>query len=118
MSELSLASQVELNLIHYNLWTEVSSHEITQQNDQSITILSGIPPQKLDSADPQNLREWVIPRLLSQAKVTTSAINNWFQEIEKITQSRPKRVTTGILHDDGTVVYYFIHDGIVKPRQN
>jgi tRNA-splicing endonuclease subunit Sen15 len=31
---------------------------------------------------------------------------------------RQKRLLLATLHDDSTVVYYIIHDGIVKPRQN
>jgi tRNA-splicing endonuclease subunit Sen15 len=30
----------------------------------------------------------------------------------------PKRVLLATVDDDSTVVYYIIHDGIVKPRQN
>lgn len=33
-------------------------------------------------------------------------------------QNRQKRVLLATLHDDSTIVYYIIHDGIVKPRQN
>ncbi|KAH9832388.1 Sen15 protein [Teratosphaeria destructans] len=32
--------------------------------------------------------------------------------------SQPKRMLLGTLDDDSTVVYYIVHDGIVKPRQN
>lgn len=32
--------------------------------------------------------------------------------------SQPKRVLLATLDDDSTVVYYIVHDGIVKPRQN
>jgi tRNA-splicing endonuclease subunit Sen15, fungi type len=30
----------------------------------------------------------------------------------------PKRLLMAILEDDSTVVYYIVHDGVVKPRQN
>jgi tRNA-splicing endonuclease subunit Sen15, fungi type len=33
-------------------------------------------------------------------------------------RNRQKRLLLATLHDDSTVVYYIIHDGIVKPRQN
>lgn len=29
-----------------------------------------------------------------------------------------KRLTMGVVSDDSTVVYYVVHDGIVKPKQN
>ena len=31
---------------------------------------------------------------------------------------KPKRLVLATLDDDSTVVYYIVHDGIVKPRQN
>ncbi len=34
------------------------------------------------------------------------------------TSKRGKRVLLATIQDDSTIVYYFIHDGIVKPRQN
>jgi tRNA-splicing endonuclease subunit Sen15 len=33
-------------------------------------------------------------------------------------EARQKRLLLAALHDDSTVVYYIMHDGIVKPRQN
>ena len=29
-----------------------------------------------------------------------------------------KRVLLGIIGDDSTIVYYLVHEGVVKPRQN
>lgn len=45
------------------------------------------------------------------------------EEVETIGQqwqgkNRQKRLLLATLHDDSTVVYYIIHDGVVKPRQN
>jgi len=34
------------------------------------------------------------------------------------TTKRRKRILLAIVDDDSTVSYYFLHDGIVKPRQN
>jgi tRNA-splicing endonuclease subunit Sen15 len=31
---------------------------------------------------------------------------------------KTKRILLATLDDDSTVVYYIVHDGIVKPRQN
>jgi tRNA-splicing endonuclease subunit Sen15 len=33
-------------------------------------------------------------------------------------KNRQKRILLATLHDDSTVVYYIMHDGVVKPRQN
>jgi tRNA-splicing endonuclease subunit Sen15 len=33
-------------------------------------------------------------------------------------KNRQKRLLLATIHDDSTIVYYIMHDGIVKPRQN
>jgi tRNA-splicing endonuclease subunit Sen15 len=33
-------------------------------------------------------------------------------------ENRQKRLLLATVHDDSTVVYYIMHDGLVKPRQN
>jgi tRNA-splicing endonuclease subunit Sen15 len=33
-------------------------------------------------------------------------------------KDRQKRLLLATVHDDSTIVYYIMHDGIVKPRQN
>ena len=38
--------------------------------------------------------------------------------INKWRTSQPKRLLLATLDDDSTIVYYIVHDGIVKPRQN
>lgn len=39
-------------------------------------------------------------------------------ELSKWRKTQPKRLLLATVDDDSTVVYYIIHDGIVKPRQN
>lgn len=41
----------------------------------------------------------------------TGETNEWRMKM-------PKRLLMAILEDDSTVVYYIVHDGVVKPRQN
>lgn len=108
-----LIDQVTTNLVHYNSWTEVKPHSFS-----SGTILTGFPPSKLDSSDEDNVKEWVVPTsMVSNSELSLSEIDGWFEAIALV-ESRPKRVTIAMVNDDGTVVYYFIHDGVVKPRQN
>lgn len=109
----SLSQQVHTNLVHYNKWSDVQFHGM-----ESGVIVSGIPPTKLDSRDAPNSREWVVPRsYLEKPELSVDEINTWFVELTKL-GSRPLRITIGIVSDDGTIVYYFIYDGVVKPPQN
>lgn len=117
---MSLADQVETNLVHHNLWSDVRKHEITSYNDIKMTILRGKPPAKLEAGDVDGSTEWVVPKLMTSKNMCIAEIDNWFVQISQLSDPRirPLRITIGIVNDDATVVYYFIHDGIVKPRQN
>lgn len=109
--DMPLIEQVKANLIHYNHWTSIKVHE-------GLNVLSGVPPLKLDLDDPDEMREWVIPKSMDDKQLRLTEIESWFARIAQEATLRPKRVTIGLVNDDGTIVYYFIHDGIVKPRQN
>ncbi|KUI64098.1 putative tRNA-splicing endonuclease subunit tsp-1 [Cytospora mali] len=81
--------------------------------------------------------EWVLPVHLSET-LTLSNFAAVFDSIEAVPpggkaqeteddgaewkkwrgSKRVKRVLLATIHDDSTVVYYMMHDGIVKPRQN
>ncbi|CBX96923.1 hypothetical protein IAQ61_008130 [Plenodomus lingam] len=78
-------------------------------------------------------REWILPTRLNE-KWTLRRLAAVFDGIsmvppparssgtEQNTASNPfrttKRVLLGTVDTDSTVVYYIIHDGVVKPRQN
>lgn len=109
---MDTAQQVKTNLVHYNLWQNVEVHSL-----DGIHILCGIPPARLDQNDEENQKEWVVPESMNHDSVSMDVIGGWFDRIAHVT-TRPKRVTMAVVNDDGTVVYYFVHDGVVKPRQN
>lgn len=48
----------------------------------------------------------------SQAEDTTAVGSKWQGK------NRQKRLMLATVHDDSTIVYYIMHDGLVKPRQN
>lgn len=80
--------------------------------------------------------EWVLPVHLSE-QWTLSSFATIFDSIDTLPREldpastidgpqkrdwrgtgRQKRLLLAVVHDDSTVSYYLIHDGIVKPRQN
>lgn len=109
---MSLHETVKTNLLHFNHWTEVETVEC-----RNMAVISGIPPERLDERDPPSKKEWVVPRSMADVLVTNKEISLWFDSIASI-EARPSRVTLALVNGDGTVVFYFVHDGIVKPRQN
>jgi tRNA-splicing endonuclease subunit Sen15 len=81
-------------------------------------------------AEPE--REWILPTRLNE-KWTLRRLAGVFDAITSVPPSpesasgsdRPenpwrttKRVLLGTVDSDSTVVYYIVHDGVVKPRQN
>lgn len=143
---MGLSEQVYSNLVHYNLWTEVTMHNhnddsvvrdsisidaiesrkivahcpqiITNKSVRAVfSVLSGLPPAKLDQLDPEGLREWIIARLMTPTTNSMDEIELYFVAISKFTD-RPKRLTLALVNDDGTITYYFVHDGAIKPRRN
>ncbi|KAK0640273.1 putative tRNA-splicing endonuclease subunit tsp-1 [Lasiodiplodia hormozganensis] len=81
--------------------------------------------------EPAPEREWVLPSHLRE-KWSLRRLGEVFDAVGEVPPladgaedaGRPnkwrttKRVMLGILEDDSTVVYYLVHDGPVKPRQN
>jgi tRNA-splicing endonuclease subunit Sen15 len=82
-------------------------------------------------AEPE--REWILPARLNE-KWTLRRLAGVFDAITSVPpssepaasesdrQENPwrttKRVLLGAVDSDSTVVYYIVHDGVVKPRQN
>jgi hypothetical protein len=60
--------------------------------------------------------------LYSSPEATAPTASTPKPELLQETQNRPRkdarRILLAILNDDSTVVYYFVHEGLVKPRQN
>lgn len=111
-----LVETVRTNLIHYNQWNTVSYFTISTDKGP-VCILQGTPSAVLPSSDKIE-PEWVVPVLMLSKKTSGTEIAQWFKGIASETGTRPKRITMAMVNDDGTVLYYFVHDGVVKPRQN
>lgn len=107
-------------------------------------MISGIPPtnlyaeveeagkkkQETNTPIKKIRREWVLPSSLRE----NWTLRKWAEvfdligalppgengegEMDEEVEGKKKRMLMGIVGGDGTVVHYFVHDGIVKPRQN
>lgn len=109
---MSLLQRVRTHLVHYNLWTDVAEHAAN-----GLVMLSGYPPYSLDELDNAHQKEWVVPCSMDEAEVSLDQIDRWFA-VAAGAGARPRRMTVAMANDDGTIVYYFVHDGVAKPRQN
>lgn len=120
------------NLEDQHDWTALSLHETSGKGRR--TLIRGLPPRRLylhpdDQIaalthehetgerlyqDPEN--EWV----LAVHQAEQWSLSDFAAIFDSISQNseRAKRITLATVHNDSTVVYYLIHEGIVKPRQN
>lgn len=118
------------NLEDQHDWTELEIRDTLG----SRPLVRGLPPRRLYThpddqiaalehehktgerlfQDPEH--EWVVPVRLSEKWTMRS-----FAEVfDSITTEGPrgKRIVLATVHNDSTVVYYLMHEGMVKPRQN
>ncbi|KAL9047134.1 MAG: hypothetical protein Q9214_000215 [Letrouitia sp. 1 TL-2023] len=108
-------------------------HRIYIHPDDQVTMLkNGVDEESLPLE-----REWVLPTHLKE-KWSLRQFADIFDAIDEVPQSSDdgndqgnteeeapspkrtggKRVLLAIVGDDSTIVYYIMHEGIVKPRQN
>ncbi|CEP21239.1 unnamed protein product [Cyberlindnera jadinii] len=114
---MSALHQVKQNLLFYSLWTDVKEVPLKEE-----TVLSGIPKNHLLGDDeeegnqggvPAPIKpEFVLPIMLGE-QLTPSRLSTVFEQLHS-----PKRLVAGVVNDDGTVVYYIVHNGIAKPKKN
>ncbi|CEJ81341.1 hypothetical protein VHEMI01474 [[Torrubiella] hemipterigena] len=133
MNNGHVALTVLSNLQDQHDWTQL---EIIRLPELKTDVVKGLPPRLLylhpddqiaalaqDTAgiqkpDNDPVVEWVLPVQLADtwslsklASVFDALRTNW-------THDQRKRIILATLHNDSTVVYYFVHEGMVKPRQN
>ncbi|KAI8634809.1 tRNA-splicing endonuclease subunit Sen15 [Xylariaceae sp. FL1651] len=135
-----LANTVIDNLRYQHDWTELQILTQSPTNSAALPrpMISGLPPRRLyvhpddqiamlnASAVPDGKIfdtpeiEWVLPTHIAE-KWTIKAFAGVFDSLPAQPSAhpeRPKRIVLATIHDDSTIVYYLMHDGIVKPRQN
>ncbi|TDZ28633.1 putative tRNA-splicing endonuclease subunit tsp-1 [Colletotrichum spinosum] len=105
-------------------------HPDEQVEALEVEQITGRPPNQIPEY------EWVLPVHLSE-QWTLSSFAAIFDSIDALPREivhhhdiahsaerdwrgalRQKRLLLAVLHDDSTISYYLMHEGIVKPRQN
>lgn len=120
------------NLQDQHDWTTL---EIIDSDQNQRPLIKGLPPKRLyihpddqiealiqERATGQPIpqepeTEWVLPiHLTEQWSVARFAAA--FNGMKRREGLRGKRLVLATVHNDSTVVYYLMHEGMVKPRQN
>ena len=138
-----LALQILHNLQYAHSWTSLKVHIELPENPGALLprpLISGIPPQRIyihpdeqiellktgEEGSLKKEREWVLPTHVNESW-SLSRFAAIFDAIRAVPPGedgehrgaeRRKRLLLGTLGNDSTVVYYIVHDGLVKPRQN
>jgi tRNA-splicing endonuclease subunit Sen15 len=125
-----VTSTVLYNLQYQHDWVSLDVHETTAHRP----LIRGLPPRRLyihpddqiaalerekttgEPLDQTPEFEWVLA-VHPEEKWTIKAFSNVFDSIEH-KGPREKRLVLATVHNDSTVVYYLMHEGMVKPRQN
>ncbi|KAL9585675.1 MAG: hypothetical protein Q9212_001371 [Teloschistes hypoglaucus] len=143
----ALSVQVLHNLEHQHDWKDLEIHTRSPIADTPLIkpLISGLPPhriyvhpdeqiemlkQNIQEKDIPSEREWVLPTHLREPW----SLRKFASVFDKIDEVPPtvnqsadrekgkrrggKRLLLATVGDDSTIVYYVVHDGIVKPRQN
>jgi len=141
----ALPLEIIHNLKHQHRWTDLQLHRYTS-SASNISLISGLPPKHsyvhpdlqahlikhkiAESAIPVQ-REWVLPMSIGET-CTLKQLCGVFdllperevvKGVDGFEWKDAKRVLAGMLSQngmggDGTVVYYIVQEGEVKPRQN
>lgn len=114
-THMDLTELVRTNLVHYNLWLEVEELVVGVGR---VRVLRGRPPRDDSSQAHLEAVEFVLP-LLDTQSLTVDEIEGVFAGTAAANNgARPAKVIGGIATLDSSVMYYFIWDGLVKPRKN
>ncbi|ANZ73603.1 BA75_01402T0 [Komagataella pastoris] len=105
---MSLLDVVQTNLEQFHFWTHVKVLDDF--------VIQGYPQESLTKNTSQDALEFVYPAHISQ-KLSLSDIDGIFKKLDELLGVRPKRIVMGIVTDDGSVVYYFAHEGLIKPSK-
>lgn len=125
----NVTSTVLNNLQDQHDWSSLKIHDLGQR-----PLIQGLPPRRLyihpddqiaalmhEKETGQSITqtpelEWVLA-VHPEEKWSLAAFAAVFDSIQS-SGPRGKRILLATVHNDSTVVYYFMHEGMVKPRQN
>ncbi|RSL59106.1 hypothetical protein CEP54_007399 [Fusarium duplospermum] len=126
----NVTSTVLYNLQYQHDWASLKVHDTTGRRP----LIRGMPPRRLyihpddqiaaldrekatgEAVDQSPELEWVLA-VHPEETWTIKAFAEIFDSIEN-NGPREKRIVLATVHNDSTVVYYIMHEGMVKPRQN
>ncbi|KAF3926259.1 hypothetical protein ABW20_dc0105170 [Dactylellina cionopaga] len=135
---LNLRSVVRSNLEYQHYWTDIKLLDTLADLGENAQVhdplprpmIYGRPPDQLYNPEPAASTDASLPKPPPEMEYVLPvhldekfALSKWAAVFDALPSppegnDRKKRITVAVLSGDSTVVYYVMHDGIVKPRQN
>ncbi|KAF4457264.1 tRNA-splicing endonuclease subunit sen-15 [Fusarium albosuccineum] len=125
-----VTSTVLYNLEYQHDWVSLQVHDAAARRP----LIRGMPPRRVyihpddqiaalerekatgEPMDQSPELEWVLA-VHTEEKWSIGGFAGIFDSIDN-SGPREKRLLLATVHNDSTVVYYLMHEGMVKPRQN
>lgn len=140
VAHISLERKKEKDKLKYQESDQRDDGEMNRNTEEDTTELKdnyqghmcNLNTEATESTIDTPQREWVVPTRIHESW-TLSRLAAIFDQIENVPPEldgkdrmtgavsdwpRSKRVILAVVGDDSTVVYYIVHEGLVKPRQN
>lgn len=114
---MSLSKDVQNNLLYQHLWNDVTEFELNLKNGDILTLCKGVPSDKLHPDDEKADVEYILP-VKTESKWTISRWNDVFDSLGDKEGKLIRRIIMAMVTIDSTVVYYFINNGLIKPRKH
>lgn len=100
-------SFVATNLVHQQLWTEVSDFE-----REGYQFCTGVPAEKLHPDDPSPPRPETVLITRTKGKWSVAEWSKVFKLVDC------DRIVMAMVTEDSAVVYYLVYKGLQVPRKN
>ena len=126
----NVTAAVVQNLRDQHDWTFLEVFGVAEGHARP--LIRGLPPKLLylhpddqiaALSNPTGQQPYHAPELewvLAVHPAEKWSLANFSEVFDSITDEKPrgKRIVLAMMHNDSTVVYYLMHEGMVKPRQN
>lgn len=116
-NSMSLSKDVQNNLLYQHLWTDVTEFDLNLKSGDVLTLCNGVPPEKLHPDDDKVDVEYILP-VKTENKWTISQWNDVFDSLGAKEGKAIRRIIMAMVTIDSTIVYYFINNGLIKPRKH
>ncbi|CCE65942.1 hypothetical protein TPHA_0N01610 [Tetrapisispora phaffii CBS 4417] len=114
---------VRNNLVHNLSWSDVEVLEKSTFDDGlALQVIRAQPSNEVSQDDAQDRNadgfEYIVPIEMSQHLASWLTVKMMEDIFVKMLPLGTKRFIMAVVSDDGTVMFYYVYEGVHKPRRN